>query len=1261
MAGARGRAVLALRGGEHSREFAPFAIAVQTRGSIDLFLFEEEMDALWLAGRIVEQARVGEASSRPAVAVAVGRAIEESGRLEGRPVDECLALLRSAQPGQALATDAVLSLEMHGVQSRRLPSPPPLAGARELIWGGVAATAPALPPILELAERGSRFCGRDQDLRALERAWDGALASGGRALAIVSGEPGVGKTRLLAKLATTLAAKGAPILYGRCLEETSGPYGPIAEMFAGLGATEDWSEEISAVREAEGSEPAGEVGSLARSRRQKIEIEDAVARLVAEAASEAPLALLIDDLHWADQETMRLIGHLLESPEPIVGVIVLALRGSEVEEGGTLARALQRMRRRPGSVVRELSGLARDELAALASSFVDLDDAGTEDVVHEIHSETGGNPLFAIEMLRSLSESGQLDGAPRRGRRLELALPVTLVEAVRQRVERLGADASHALRFAAICGAEFDPSVVESSIGWKSERLGSALRDAERAGLLERRRGGALGFSHALVVRALVEDTSASARGRIHRRIAEALEAAPAEHRDVEALARHWLDAAPPDRGKAIAHSQAAARRALVGHRVDAARELYGAALRLHGDVEDRLRAELLLGLGLAERQARRPSFGRTLLDAARIAERLGEQELLRASVLANNREFDNAIVMVDRERVAMLKAAIKVTAEEDPAHPRLRATLAAEFAFSGSPRRIEISDGAMEDARRLGDEGTLASVLISRFITIWAPGSLPDRLASAEEAVRLADRVGDPMLQLQAIHWYAVALIETGDVAGGAAMFERENDLARRFGDPVVEWIALYDRANIAIVRDELESADSLASEAFQMATETAQPNATHFYGSQLSNIRFQQGRLGEMQGVLSRFVAGSPIIPAFRPLLSLASIEAGLRDQAQALLSADAADGFPFPQDLTWLTAHAIYAHVCAELGDREVAVTLLERLAPYRGEVVFTGSSHWGNVDHALGRLAGLLGRADAGELLERSCDRYVSMGAPVWLSRARVDAAREALASHREEDRERALSLLELAIEGAERHGAESILRRAKGLRESARAGSLQDVLGHERLGRSRQASSVGASPRRRTLRAEGDVWRIAHDGGTIHVRDSIGFHYVAELVANPGVEFHAPDLQARAAGVAVGGSERVDGLSVRRAAEDGELAVLDQEAKRAYRARIEDLRAQIQEGEEFNDPERVARSREELSALTTELAGAVGLGGRDRKLASSSERARVNVTRAIRRAISKLRESEPVLAAELDRSVRTGTFCAYEPIEDRDSQWTVERS
>ena len=177
-----------------------------------------------------------------------------------------------------------------------------------------------------------------------------------------------------------------------------------------------------------------------------------------------------------------------------------------------------------------------------------------------------------------------------------------------------------------------------------------------------------------------------------------------------------------------------------------------------------------------------------------------------------------------------------------------------------------------------------------------------------------------------------------------------------------------------------------------------------------------------------------------------------------------------------------------------------------------------------------------------------------------------------------------------------------------------------------------------------FRREGDYWTVAFGGQVVRMRDAKGLGYLARLLRNPHREFHVLDLLAGDAPRA-NATAREDALVA--AAPDGGV-VLDEPAKHAYRERITELEAEIEQARRWNDPERTARAEGELDALTRQLAGALGLGGRDRRAASDSERARTSVTKAVRSAVRRLEGQHPELGRHLALAVHTGTFCTYDP-------------
>ena len=189
----------------------------------------------------------------------------------------------------------------------------------------------------------------------------------------------------------------------------------------------------------------------------------------------------------------------------------------------------------------------------------------------------------------------------------------------------------------------------------------------------------------------------------------------------------------------------------------------------------------------------------------------------------------------------------------------------------------------------------------------------------------------------------------------------------------------------------------------------------------------------------------------------------------------------------------------------------------------------------------------------------------------------------------------------------------------------------------------------------SLRRQGDYWAVRHRDESFLVKDAKGLHHLARLLATPGREHHVLDLAGGGAGAQPATSAAEPGLTL---AGDDAGSVLDPQAKAAYRSRVDELRAEIDEAAQWGDADREARATEELQFLTDELAAAVGLSGRDRKAASLSERARLNVTRSIRSTIQHIARHSPVLGDHLAATVRTGTFCAYMPVPPSDVRWEL---
>jgi len=214
----------------------------------------------------------------------------------------------------------------------------------------------------------------------------------------------------------------------------------------------------------------------------------------------------------------------------------------------------------------------------------------------------------------------------------------------------------------------------------------------------------------------------------------------------------------------------------------------------------------------------------------------------------------------------------------------------------------------------------------------------------------------------------------------------------------------------------------------------------------------------------------------------------------------------------------------------------------------------------------------------------------------------------------------------------------------------------------------ESELAGSSPESAGFRCEGEYWTLAYAGETLRVKDSRGMRYLAQLLRYPGREFHAIELETRSeSGAVVNFAPRptariseeelsAAGLHSDSSGDAGEM--LDARAKGAYRRRLHELRGFLDEAKGQGNVERAFELEEEISFLTRELSRAVGLGGRDRRAASVAQRSRLNVTRAIRRSIEKIRQHHPALGAHLATRIKTGLQCVYREEVRHPLQWEL---
>ncbi len=916
----------------------------------------------------------------------------------------------------------------------------------------------------------------------------------------------------------------------------------------------------------------------------RFQLFDAVATFLKAAAAEGPLLLVLDDLHWADTSSLLLLGFLIAELRASRLAILGTYRDLEVPAGHALHRILSAR-----SGVIHLGGLEPPEVAELVRGLLP---EPSPIPAEAIHRTTGGNPFFVREMLRSPDLT---------------TVPDSVGEVIRRRAERLSPPGRALLHAAAVVGQQCALEVLA--------RLADpqALAEALTARLLEEAPAsvGHVRFPHALVREVLYRDLRPEQRMELHRRAGEALEALAAEPAE---LAHHFARAAPLGTAeRAIDYAQKAGDRALAMLAYDEAAAHFERALALLPATEIRRRAELHHALGRARHAAGHTAESHAAFE--RVAELSPPPELLAATALAFAVEFTAGIV--DHTEVRLLEQALVALPDTDhPLRARVLARLGKALLFSpATTRRAALSEAAAAMARRLGDPATLAAVLYDRHVAIWGGPNAEERLAIASEVVELARRSGDEELALQGRALRMGNLLELGETAALQAELDAYDAITTRLRLPHYLWHVPLLRATLASFSCRFDAAEALGKQGLELGTRAQHQGATVFYSAVILTTRFAQGRFAEQEPLLRRGAETWPALVAFRCGLSFALAEAGRDAEARQELERLTADRLvSVPRDFTWVANLVLLSLTASALGDRTAAATLYELLLPYRAYCVRLtriGISGLGAVAHYLGLLAATMDRLDeAAEHLERAIETNLRIGAPAFVANSRFHYGRVVLALGQGELAREETQRAEVA---AATLGFELVLRRL-GERGDAAA----------RAGHAAAATGEG------TFRKDGEYWTVGLRGTICRLKDSVGLGYLARLLAEPDRELHVLALSGAETGASEG------------------TPVLDARAKGAIRQRLEDLDDAVREAEARGDLDRAARAQEEIEALGEQLSQAVGLGGRDRRVGSELERARVRVTKAIKAAIRRIAEHDRALADHLEHSVRTGFYCSYAP-------------
>jgi tetratricopeptide (TPR) repeat protein len=588
---------------------------------------------------------------------------------------------------------------------------------------------------------------------------------------------------------------------------------------------------------------------------------------------------------------------------------------------------------------------------------------------------TEGNPFFVFELARLLAEEGGLGSRPS-----ALALPQSVRDAIGRRLDALSPECNELLRTAAVLGRGFDVALLARVADRTPEQLLDVLGEALAAGVLveHEERVGHYAFAHALVRQTLYEELRAPQRVRLHRRAAEALEAAFAasEEPPLSEIAHHWFEAAPGGAAEpAIAAAERAAGRAHALLAYEESARLYEQALEalaIAAPEAAERRFELLAAAGAEHAAAgARESARARFRTAAGIARGLGRADLLARAALGY-RGFGEMGLPPEPDTLALLEEARDALGERDAVlRSRLLSKLTGTAPYMVSMKqRDALSREALALARGSGDLTALRDALSARYWACLGPDRVTERIALGEEMVSLGERQGDPLMVFTGHE----ALFGVHLLCGNAAGADRALAECVRLADALryrfVLFQARFFEGARAACSGDLDTAERIFADALELGRDRV-PFAQVIHDAHALWMRFQRGDrkgLGARAALLealSRHWKGSESIA--RATLALVALDEGRLDDARRLLDEIAGRGLSgLERDEHFLLTTAVVSDLILGLDDRERAVELYEMLLPYAHLFAFHDllRTFAGSVSGELGELALVLGRHDAG---------------------------------------------------------------------------------------------------------------------------------------------------------------------------------------------------------------------------------------------------------------------------------------------------------
>ena len=1043
---------------------------------------------------------------------------------------------------------------------------------------------------------------------------------------------------------------------------------------------------------------------------------EAVLKLLKTVSIVKPLVLVLDDLGAADGPSLQLLKSLARELFDSRILIIATYRDSQIRNFPALAETVGDLAR-DATMIR-LHGLSQEEVRAL----IGTDFGSSPALAQAIHRASGGNPFFVQSILKltppellmaSAQGFGQVHlrfaGSLRAV--IEAYLPPLSPQARRvlSIAAVIGREFDSAV-LAKVCGTTAE-ELHEHLMPAEAAGLIAAKHGSPGRQFL---------FVHSLVRDTLFEGIPLAERAQLHNQIARTMEELygldPDSH--LSDLAYHFFEGArtgSPER--AVEYARSAGERANELAAFEEAVRCYQMALsamKISGRFNQREICELQLLMGEAQnRSADYPGARDTFAQACGTAARLRNNELLAQAALGYPGLLWGVPLSANGEAIRLLEQALRAFPNrDDPWRAMLMARLASELYYHpGAAQRENLAREAVEMARRTGDRQALLAILGHRDLTLSGPDSLEERFRNAEEMTQVAEQSENYVGLYLGFLSRTIYFRQRGELAKAAAETEAMMLLAKMTRLPVCAWGAQCFIASRTLLEGRFEEGERLARESWRFAERMRGSEAAELYWPSMIAVYREQGRLQELEPLALKTVSDRPAFPAFRALLASIHLGLGRVQQARAQFETLAANRFAdIPHDNAFLVCASTLAEICAALGDKERANELLHLLKPYENlNVVFGPLGSFGAVAGYLAVLATTAQRwAEAEQYFDKALVTNSRIDARTYVVQTKVDYASMLLQRARPTDLARAKDLLADAADAAGAIGMVRLKARAELLSVNAEAmlresriptyridyqrgdypaietsvasrlsaieyrepALLEAQSAHLEVEQRGHLNGNGASEYlspdgieslysdRAIFRRDGDYWTIWYQGKLLRLKHVKGLACLAYLLGHPSVEVPSANLasvmeRSPAEPTAQGWSLDADALWLGDAG-----PMLDSQAKSEYRRRLNELAGDLEDARKMNDLSRIPAIQEEMDFIAAEVSRAIGLGGRDRRSSSPSERARLSVTKAIKPVLAKIAQHHRDLGAHLSATVRTGTFCSYRPDPNSRTSWKL---